>query len=175
MECPHLPSGEENCFLFTKETNWIPRGIIREVFKIVIMSKIQFHWWWKENDLLLVWTRRPGRVGQSDRPVSSLPRSCPLAYHRCQMAKSGSRLDRAGGPALVPLSHCKDLLFLSSSMVYRRRSPFLAKLPDICSSFWSREEGAADGRRAWAKAWCLEWVWWLQRFWPLDEPLELDF
>ena len=43
MECPHLPNREENCFPFTKETNWILKGIIREVLKIVIISKIWFH------------------------------------------------------------------------------------------------------------------------------------
>lgn len=69
-----------------------------------------------------------------------------------------------------PLSHCKDFLFLFSSLVYWK-----TKLPDICSSFWSREEGTADGRLAWAKACCLEWAWWLQSPCLVDEPLGLHF
>lgn len=59
-------------------------------------------------------------------PSPSLSCSCPSAFYQCQMAKSDSRLSRLGGPALDPRSHCKDILLLSCSSVYRRRSPFLS-------------------------------------------------
>lgn len=67
------------------------------------------------------------RLDNQTGPSPSLPCSCPLVLYHCQMVKSGSRLNLVGGPALVLLSPCKDILFLPSSPVCSRRSAFLSQ------------------------------------------------
>ena len=103
MECPHLPNREENCFPFTKETNWILKGIIREVLKIVIISKIWFHEWWKGG--------LPPLGLDVQGPSLSL-----LALYQHQMGESGSYPNKIGGPTLGLVSHYKDIFFLPSPL-----------------------------------------------------------
>lgn len=154
MECPHLPNWEENCFLFTKETNWILKGIIRAVFKIVIIRKIWFHGWWK-GDLPSLGLDM--QTGWKIRWALFSPCLIPVPWHF--ISTTWGRVAPAWTGLVGPSqSHCFPIKTVSSFPALPLQhatevGPHAsAKLPDSCSSFWSMGEGITDGRLAWAKA-----------------------
>lgn len=95
-------------------------------------------------------------MGWTIRQALLPPCLVPVPWHFISARWQGVTLASAELVGL-PQTQCLTVETFSSFPALRsteRGRLSSARLPDIFSSLRSREEGPADGRLAWAKAWC---------------------